>query len=518
MPTGTCDESAGPSGRASRGQVERLPGRLIGCGFATSSSDSSAARSSPAGRCRGALILLTYRPGGPLDLIVGLTTLGPDRDRHRRRRSGRRSRAAIAPSRPSSGSGSAACSCLIPSIVGVVDQLTGVRVADAPAVARGGLSVARGADRDQPVHGLRRWPAGSTAGPRCGAIGCSPGLAIGGRRDRPVRVRRSAAVAVANDLALRDRASASSRFGPTDRRRAAAAVRRAAVGRADAPGCTWHLDGTRRPAADRHRSTCRGSAIGDDFRWLAYVATSRQLGEYGSARGRRRGLGPHARRSAGASVARPRSGRGHARRPGARGRAHRRTTGRPPRTAASRSSRARGPGAAGSPSTARRSRRPSRRSAGSSATADLHRWRGQLDYWVFLDGAGRPGRGQRQRRGGRASCRTRSRARSTSCSPRRSAGATSSSILRPDDDRRRAWPVRDQARPAGAADPARRRSCRPTPTASGPPTIAERVGMSRADRLSRPARASTRRSASPSGRTTGAGGSTRRRRSCRRSS
>ena len=27
-----------------------------------------------------------------------------------------------------------------------------------------------------------------------------------------------------------------------------------------------------------------GLRVGDDFRWLAYVATSRQLGEYGSAR------------------------------------------------------------------------------------------------------------------------------------------------------------------------------------------------------------------------------------------
>ncbi len=44
------------------------------------------------------------------------------------------------------------------------------------------------------------------------------------------------------------------------------------------------------------------------------------------------------------------------------------------------------PGTAGSPWTATRSPRRSRRSRWLVGGADLHRWRGQLDYWVFLDG------------------------------------------------------------------------------------------------------------------------------------
>ncbi len=71
----------------------------------------------------GGLILLTYRPGGPYDLIVGLTTLGP---------------ITIAIGGvvwpPVAGGGRAFSAivwlgivgllCLVPSIIGTVDQLT----------------------------------------------------------------------------------------------------------------------------------------------------------------------------------------------------------------------------------------------------------------------------------------------------------------------------------------------------------------------------------------------------------
>ncbi len=62
-----------------------------------------------------------------------------------------------------------------------------------------------------------------------------------------------------------------------------------------------------------------------------------------------------------------------------------RTCGRPPRTAASRSSRARALGAAGSRSTASIFEEAFPQIAYLVDGADLHRWRGQLDYWVFLD-------------------------------------------------------------------------------------------------------------------------------------
>ena len=102
--------------------------------------------------------------------------------------------------------------------------------------------------------------------------------------------------------------------------------------------------------------------------------------------GRRRRLGARARgRLGGRSTAADVAGRDH-RPPGPRDRADARTIGPPPRTAGSRSSRAPGRGAAASRSTAPRSRRRSRRSAGSSATPTSIAGAAQLDYWVFLDG------------------------------------------------------------------------------------------------------------------------------------
>ena len=260
----------------------------------------------------------------------------------------------------------------------------------------------------------------------------------GGQRPRPAR-RAGRRVALRSD----------------DRRRLS---RRCATGRSSAGSSarlTMHLDATvdLRPIGTVELT---GRRVGDDFRWLAYVATSRQLGQYGSARVGDRGLvsAPGTRLAAG------RPGRasadGYGRPPGARDRADARATGRRPRTAASRSSRAPAPGAAGSRSTARRSPTRSRRSSWLVGDADLHRWRGQLDYWVFLDGELGQVAGSAQRRGvgivpdallgdhRRAADRDGARA------------ATRSSILRTDDHRRRARPVRDEARPARPADPARR--------------------------------------------------------------
>ena len=101
----------------------------------------------------------------------------------------------------------------------------------------------------------------------------------------------------------------------------------------------------------------RSRASGADFRWLAYVATNRELGQYGQAR--RGDAGPGSARPAAAGRATDADGRPglDARPAGGRHGAHRRRPGRPPRTTASRSSRARRRGAAAWPSTGRRSGR-----------------------------------------------------------------------------------------------------------------------------------------------------------------
>jgi hypothetical protein len=90
-----------------------------------------------------------------------------------------------------------------------------------------------------------------------------------------------AAVAIGNDIALRDRPTPESRFGPT-------------IADQEPPPCdvalavgtsarvdlliTGDVDGRTLGTAD-----LRGVRSGGDFRWLAYVATSAQLGQYGAA-------------------------------------------------------------------------------------------------------------------------------------------------------------------------------------------------------------------------------------------
>ena len=129
-----------------------------------------------------------------------------------------------------------------------------------------------------------------------------------------------------------------------------------------------------------------GLRVGDDFRWLAYVAADRQLGQYG--------VGADRRLAPGTS------------RPGTTGSA---PTRRRPPVDRSTCRRSRSPCRPAYRATAEdrgieviegaRARRcriavdgatfaaafPAGRPCW-SGPADLHRWRGQLDYWIFLDG------------------------------------------------------------------------------------------------------------------------------------
>lgn len=90
------------------------------------------------------------------------------------------------------------------------------------------------------------------------------------------------AVAVGNGLAIRDQPAAASRFGPTAPDR-------------EPPVCDDVLSAGKSARLDlsidgdvdgRPLGTVDTSGVrnGDDFRWLAYVATSAQLGQYGAAR------------------------------------------------------------------------------------------------------------------------------------------------------------------------------------------------------------------------------------------
>jgi hypothetical protein len=91
-----------------------------------------------------------------------------------------------------------------------------------------------------------------------------------------------AAVAIGNDLAIRDHPVADSRFGPGDANREPPTCDDAlAIGgtaRVDVT-LTGDVDGRTLGSVE-----IRGLRSHSDFRWFAYVATNAQLGQYGAAR------------------------------------------------------------------------------------------------------------------------------------------------------------------------------------------------------------------------------------------
>ena len=329
------------------------------------------------------LVLLAYRPGGPLDIASA-------------------SRCSCRSRSPSAGS----CGRRWPAAAtrtrwswpwrrlappaAALDRrraqpAPGARLPDADAVARGGLPVAARAGRDEPVRRLRprapdRRGDGAPAAPAA-------------RRGPPWRSRFTAVAgtafagaAIANEMALRDRTTppAASRFGPTD-------------AEAELPPCDGALPPGRAPASSpTSRGQIDGGAIGS-------VGPVRPAGRHELPLARLRGHGPRARpvrrrqlrwpgldarrRGDGWATADAESVRDADPRPaGGPDGAGPRSRARPRRTAASRSSRARGPVAVASPWTARRSAAAFPQVRWLVGDADLGRWRGQLDYWVFVDG------------------------------------------------------------------------------------------------------------------------------------
>ena len=327
----------------------------------------------------GGLILLTYRPGGPFDLIVGLTSLGP---------------IAIALAGviwPPVARGDRAFPtivwlgmvgllCLIPSIVGVVDQLTAFGSQTLLPSIEGAYPwlVALGATSLFAGFGAARRIQGGAALRRHRLM---TGLAIAAVATA-VSGAAFSGVAVANDIALRDKGPSSSRFGPT-------------IGAEQPPLCDsplstgssarlrMELNATvdLRPIGTVELS---GIRVAGDFRWLAYVATSSQLGEYGSARtGDRAWVRTPALgwRSAPAdSVSRDTL---DVQALSVALIADYRATAEDRGVEVLDGARARRCRVAVDGETFEAAFPEVRWLVGS---ADLHRWRGQLDYWVFLDG------------------------------------------------------------------------------------------------------------------------------------
>jgi hypothetical protein len=230
-----------------------------------------------------ALVLLAYRPGGPFDVVVGITMLVP---------LGVSVVGVIWPPvtrRTSSHAlivslGFATLLVLLPSIGGVLNQL----------LALGSQTLMPSLEAAYP------WLLALIGTSLFTGFGQARRL-IGGAARRHHRLRLGVAIAaaltlvagtafggaaIANELSLREdaRPAKASRFGPTD------------VG-ADAipPACNDALvTGSTARLSARFLGSIDGRQIGTvdlagqrngfDFRWLAYVATNRELGQYGQAR------------------------------------------------------------------------------------------------------------------------------------------------------------------------------------------------------------------------------------------
>jgi hypothetical protein len=170
--------------------------------------------------------------------------------------------------------------CLVPSITGVVTQL----------LAYGSRTLLPSAESAYPWvlallatslfsgFGIARRLQGGTALRRHRLAG---GVAIA-LLLTALSGTAFAAVAVSNDVALRDSPVDASRFGPT-------------TGDDQPPLCDGPLAVGPTARLDVHMTATvdlrplgsvdlAGRRVQDDFRWLAYVATSRQLGQFGSAR------------------------------------------------------------------------------------------------------------------------------------------------------------------------------------------------------------------------------------------
>jgi hypothetical protein len=226
-----------------------------------------------------ALVIAGYRPGGPIDVLVGIAALPaalvaalalvwPPVARGDR------------PFWAIGGLGVAALLLLLPSIAGLVGQLQ----AGGPQTLLPSLEasypwlLALGATALFTGLGIARRVLGGTAVRRRRlllgiAIASGLTLAIGGG---------FAGVAIANDLALRDRPALDSPFGPTD-----PSLTPPACDGAIAAGAAAHVGLVLSGQVDLGSIgdvRLQGVRSGSDSSWTADVATSTVLGTFGAAR------------------------------------------------------------------------------------------------------------------------------------------------------------------------------------------------------------------------------------------
>ena len=224
------------------------------------------------------VVLLSYRPGGPIDLLVGLASIAPVAIAvagviwpplaH-----GQRSFPAML------WLGIGGLLFLVPAMGGFVNQLRalGSQTLLPSFEATYPWLLALGATSLFTGFGLARRMLGQTAMRRRRLV---RGIALAFVMSLAAAVLFGGS-AVANDLALRDRVAVTSRFGPTDpEAEPELCDGPLAVGRTSQVTLSMSGEVDLRPIGSFDLS---GTRVGRDYRWVAYVATDRELGTYGRA-------------------------------------------------------------------------------------------------------------------------------------------------------------------------------------------------------------------------------------------
>ena len=326
-----------------------------------------------------ALVLLAYRPGGPIDLVVGVLACVPlaialagvvwPPLTH-----GARSFPAMV------WLGIVALLVLVPSIAGLLVQLRALgsqTLLPSPEAAYPWL-LALAATSLFTGFGLARVMLGQTAMRRRRLV---RGVLLATGLTLATSLILGGAV-LANDFAMRDRAPTASRFGPTDPNDDPnLCTAPLSVGHSADLSLTMRGDVDLRPIGSIELS---GTRSGDDYRWLTYVASDRELGtrgrahvdgtdwDYGPDHGwRRTGESDPQRFAVDQAVLDTVLDEGF------------RATAEDRGIEVIEGARARRCRVAIDGDTFLEAFPQARWLVGD---ADLHRWRGQLDYWVFLDG------------------------------------------------------------------------------------------------------------------------------------
>ena len=224
------------------------------------------------------LLLAGYRPGGPADLLVGIAALAPlgvalaavAWPPAARGRVAFRTVAAL---------GVATVIVLVPTVSGLVQQLVdrglqtllpSLETAYPWLLAILGTSLFAGLGIARRIRG----PESSRPGRLGVAVALGLGLAL-------ISGTAMAGAAIANELALQDRPAAASRYGPTDPALVPPACDAPLVA---GPTAELRLDlGGSLDGRSLGSARVRGSRSAQDFRWLAEVTTTREIGFAGAS-------------------------------------------------------------------------------------------------------------------------------------------------------------------------------------------------------------------------------------------